>query len=108
MDLAKYSISELNDLQERIKLELEKRKVTEKQLILKEIKTLVETRGFSLEELMGGAEPKQAKGAKRRTVAIKYRHPENPALTWTGRGRSPVWVSEWTKAGKTLESLLVK
>lgn len=27
--------------------------------------------------------------------AVTYRHPNDPALTWTGRGRAPAWVEEW-------------
>ncbi|MFX8797513.1 H-NS histone family protein, partial [Acinetobacter baumannii] len=34
---------------------------------------------------------------KRGTVAIKYRDPENPANTWTGRGRMPRWMAAATK-----------
>lgn len=25
---------------------------------------------------------------------VKYRHPENPELTWSGRGREPKWLAE--------------
>lgn len=35
----------------------------------------------------------------------RYRHPDEPSLTWTGRGRKPVWVAEWLAGGGTLEDL---
>ncbi len=30
---------------------------------------------------------------QRKTVAIKYRDPDNPENTWTGRGRMPRWMT---------------
>ena len=53
--------------------------------------------GVSLAEIMGG---KPAKGAKA-AVAAKYAHPENPSLTWSGRGRTPRWIADLeAKGGK--------
>lgn len=53
--------------------------------------------------------PKETEG--RRYIpfaATKYRHPENPDLCWTGRGRKPKWVEQWlATAGATLDQLLI-
>ncbi len=46
-------------------------------------------------------------GAIRAKVAPKYRNPANPEQTWTGRGRSPLWVLDLQKNGM-LESALIK
>jgi DNA-binding protein H-NS len=40
-------------------------------------------------------------------VAVKYRHPEEPSLSWTGRGRQPKWVVEYVESGGTLKDLFV-
>lgn len=40
-------------------------------------------------------------------VAPKYRNPANAEQTWTGRGKSPVWVAELKAAGQ-LETALIK
>ncbi|MDZ7709485.1 MAG: H-NS histone family protein [Roseovarius sp.] len=37
----------------------------------------------------------------------KYRHPENPTLTWTGMGRKPGWFIEALDAGMSKEDLKV-
>ena len=34
------------------------------------------------------------------SVAVKYRDPQNPENTWTGRGRMPRWMVAATKGGK--------
>ena len=55
--------------------------------------------GFSLSELTttGG------RGAKTKSVAIpKYRNPDNPEQTWTGRGRRPDWIRAALEAGEDL------
>ncbi|WP_407690599.1 H-NS histone family protein [Rhodophyticola porphyridii] len=41
--------------------------------------------------------------ASRKVSAPKYRHPDNPSITWTGRGRRPTWINEALAAGKSLE-----
>ncbi len=43
----------------------------------------------------------------RRPAAEKYRHPENPEVTWSGRGRQPRWVAEVLAGGGSLEALAV-
>jgi DNA-binding protein H-NS len=40
-------------------------------------------------------------------AAPKYRHPGDPALTWSGRGKRPQWVAEALAGGKTLDDLAV-
>ncbi|WP_299961116.1 H-NS histone family protein [uncultured Roseobacter sp.] len=63
--------------------------------------------GYSVEELMDGKSP--AKGAaKKNSTPPKYQHPENPAVTWTGRGRKPAWINDGLKAGKSLDDFLIR
>ena len=58
--------------------------------------------GYSLAELVGS----DAK-TKRAPVAPKYCPPENPALTWSGRGRKPQWFVVALEAGKTAEDMAI-
>lgn len=37
----------------------------------------------------------------------KYRHPENPDKTWTGKGRQPVWFKEHVEKGGDPEALAI-
>jgi len=59
--------------------------------------------GYSLAELVG-TEVK----ATRAPAAAKYRHPENPALTWSGRGRKPRWFLDALAAGNTAAELAIE
>lgn len=57
--------------------------------------------GFTLEELTGKKPIKKANPPK-------YAHPENPTMTWSGRGRQPAWIKEHVGGGKPLDELLIK
>jgi DNA-binding protein H-NS len=45
--------------------------------------------------------------AHRRKVHPKYRNPERPSETWSGRGRQPHWVSAQLRSGKKVDELLI-
>jgi DNA-binding protein H-NS len=102
IDLSKLSIPELEALARDVQEELVNRRETEKQRVLDQMRELAGSIGMTLEELLisqrGG---RAAKGV----VAVKYRHPENPDLTWSGRGKRPQWVNDALAEGKTLEDL---
>ena len=50
--------------------------------------------GISLAELFGlkTVQQHEPKERKRREVKAKYRNPDNPDETWSGRGRPPQWM----------------
>lgn len=39
------------------------------------------------------------------TALGTYQHPEDPSVTWSGRGRKPSWIIEWIESGKPIEEL---
>lgn len=107
MDISKLSFAELRELQQQIPQEMKKREAQEKANVLNELKAVAKARGYSLEDLVGkDARPPKTKSATG-TVKVKYRHPENSELQWTGRGRQPKWVESWLKSGGTLDKLAV-
>jgi DNA-binding protein H-NS len=88
------SYAELAQMQTRIEcLKIEKQNA-ERAELRERILTMVKEHGFEISDLFG----KSRKG--KATVAVKYRDPQNPANTWTGRGRMPRWMVAATKGGK--------
>lgn len=59
--------------------------------------------GYSLSELLGQTGKSKGKAIK----PPKYRHPDNPEFTWTGRGRRPDWIQSGLQSGKSLEDFLI-
>ena len=43
-----------------------------------------------------------------RKVLPKYSNPENPEETWTGRGRSPAWITSLRESNNLNTALVVK
>jgi DNA-binding protein H-NS len=41
-------------------------------------------------------------------VSPKYQNPQNPAETWSGRGKQPRWLTAQLRSGKKLDSFLIK
>jgi DNA-binding protein H-NS len=40
-------------------------------------------------------------------VIPKYRNPEPPSETWSGRGRQPHWVAKQLRSGMKVDDLLI-
>ena len=66
------------------------------------VKAIAKEMGYSLAELDGSmVKPSRA------TAAPKYRNPENPSLTWSGRGSKSQWFVEALNKGKAPEDLAI-
>lgn len=89
-NLDKYTYAELTELRAEIDGLLDQKKTEEKAILKQKLADMAKEQGFDLDDVLG-------KRSKRGTVAIKYRDPENPANTWTGRGRMPRWMAAATK-----------
>ena len=102
-DLEALSLGELKKMQKDVAKAISTFEDRQKAEARAKVEALARDLGYSLAELVG-TETKTA----RAPVAAKYRHPENPALTWSGRGRKPQWFVEALAAGKTAENLAIR
>lgn len=107
-DLTQVSVSELRELLVAIPAEIRKREAQEKKAILNEVRELAKARGYALEDLVGTGAASAAEGTvAKRTIPPKYRHPKDPSLTWTGRGRKPAWLVQLLEAGASLTEVAI-
>jgi len=99
-NLEAMSLKELRQLQKDLAKAISTYEDRQKAEARVKVEALARDLGYSLAELVG-AETKSS----RAPAAPKYRHRENPALTWSGRGRKPQWFVEALEAGKTASDL---
>ncbi len=117
MDLTSLSLRELETLNQRIAREIEVRGRVSKADVIKKLRKLAAAEGFTLEELLSlpqqaqATAPGKAKRARKAVakqkapLPIRYAHPGNPELKWSGRGRRPAWVAQWTQNGGAMSAL---
>jgi DNA-binding protein H-NS len=121
IDLKALSAKQLQKLIDDAKRERQrKQKRAPLAAVRKKLTRMAAAEGYSLIELFGvqsGAAPRQAppravatprrsttKGSK---VPPKYRNPDNPTETWSGRGQHPRWMSTQIAAGRKPEDFLI-
>ena len=96
IEFDKMSLDDLWFLREQITKALENRIIEEKRKL--------EGR---LALLTGAAAPTEKQPRPYPKVLPKYRNPEQPTETWSGRGRKPTWVVGQLKSGKRLQDLAI-
>ena len=102
LDLNSLTLADLKQLQKDVSKAIagfEDRKKSEARATLEaQAKEL----GYTLAELVDVPMVRS-----RAAATPKYRHPENDAVTWSGRGRKPHWFVDALAAGKSEDSLAV-
>lgn len=88
--LDKLSVKELRELKMRIESAIVARQSRDRAELKQKMMALAEEAGLTLDDVLGGGR-RGSRGGKG-SVAIKYRHPDDATLTWTGRGRRPKWL----------------
>ena len=105
IDLKTLSPKELKALIANAESQMQEARASQVQEVRKKIDALLSSSGLTLADIYPA---RGGKGGKRGTVAPKYRNPEDPNQTWTGRGKRPLWFAAAIKRrGVTAESLLI-
>jgi DNA-binding protein H-NS len=112
MDFSYMSYAELQHMQTVLADAMVQRRNQERELLMEEFAALARARGFALEDMFPSAQgviPQEVSKPpqQRQPAPVKYRHPADPELTWTGRGKTPRWISSWLEEGKEMTALAV-
>ena len=111
-------LAKLKKLREAIEAKEKALLAKSNEKVIAEIVALATKHNVTIAELTAalskGKAPRKAKTARKATktsdkrakVAPKYRNPSDANQTWTGRGRTPVWVQALKDAG-TLDSAII-
>ena len=107
LNLSALSSNDLNQLKLDIEKELENRH--SKTAAIEEVKKLAASKGLKLDDLfveMGGVKTSKSR-RELGPAPIRFRHPKNASLTWSGRGKRPNWMKEALAAGVREEQMKV-
>ena len=117
-ELKSYDLPELEALAERIKAEIARREQEEEaqaQRAIEDAAAAAETERIAKEKAAQEAAAAAEQAAETERLAreasaaeatrIRYMHPSNRALTWSGIGPKPDWVNAWLVTGGTLYAL---
>ena len=96
LNLEQLTVEELRQLQRDTATAIADYEERRRAEAVAELAAVAQKHGYKLADLVGG------KKATKAAAPAKYRHPENPAITWSGRGRQPNWIKEGLAAGKSL------
>lgn len=105
-DLAKLTLDELSKVIDDAQKVLADRQKSERKATLAKIHELAASIGVTV--TIDGEKPRtRGSSRKGQKVAAKYKNPQNPSETWTGRGVKPRWLRALVDAGKKIEDFLI-
>lgn len=105
-DLESLSRAELVQLRADVEEAISSLAERERQAAVDAARKAAAEHGFDLADLAPDLVGKP-RGKSRSKNPAKYRNPEDPSQTWTGRGRKPQWVKDAQEAGKDLSDLAI-
>ena len=102
---------ELRDMSRRelqsLKADVEKAMVQAEKNELRQAREAAERaaaeHGYSLSELAGGGD-RRGSARSGNVHPPKYRNPQNPEQTWSGRGRKPQWIKDVEESGADISA----
>ncbi|MFZ2293393.1 MAG: H-NS histone family protein [Polaromonas sp.] len=102
-------ITEAEATVNELRKQLEAERKGERTQAIAKAKELIKTHDLTASDLgfSGKAAGKKASGDKRNVVAPKYQDPAS-GKTWTGRGKSPAWLSVQLAAGRNKQDFLIQ
>lgn len=96
--MSKKELVKLKGEVEKALSSIEKRKKADAK---KAIEEAAKKHGFSLNEILGKQKSTRSKGV------AKYKNPDDPSQTWSGRGRQPLWIKNALGKGKKLSDFAI-
>jgi DNA-binding protein H-NS len=109
LNLDAMSIDEMWQLHEEVSRLLSVRLTSEKRELEKRLAQLRREKEMPHSEPADRKSSKDAPRERRKYPRVfpKYRNPNEPSETWSGRGKRPRWLAAAIKTGHTIEEFLI-
>lgn len=106
-DLSEFKIAELDALAKDLAVARGIIMDRTRAKAIAEIEEIARKYDLPLDQLVGQASLREG-GASTLKARPRFRHPEDPTLTWSGRGRQPLWLKSLLATGVRVESLRIR
>ena len=118
VNYASWSVTKLEKEKAKIDKVIASKEGKERKKAVADMKAAARRAGFDVKDLLsdlgvggGSSSPrgkkKSAAGRKTGKVAPKYRNPDDPNVTWSGRGRKPKWVEAHLEKHGNLDGITI-
>ena len=106
IDLESLSLEQLKSLQKELAKYIENYEIRKRNDAARKTAEFAAQFGYSLDELAGISKSRARKTLP--PVKPKYRNPDDDSVTWSGRGRKPVWLEAKLAEGAKVEDFLIE
>ena len=103
LDLDKLSLADLKTLEKDVRKAISSFEQRRKRELRGAAKALAAENGFTLADLFDTSRKAKARAA----APPRYRHPDDPSRSWSGRGRMPLWLKEAEATGHDREEFAI-
>ena len=98
--LEKMNVDQLTQARAHIDALIAEKRTDSRNRLIETLKKEAHKQGFKLDEILGGTK-------KTKNSDVKYRHPKDRSLTWSGRGRPSKWLSDLVAKGHSRDEFAV-
>jgi DNA-binding protein H-NS len=110
-DFESMTDDQLQEVLRNAQQELDRRIAEKRSKAMNHIRLLAAEAGLTVRfgdeaETVSGKKGRGGPSSGLGKVPALYRHPENPGVTWSGRGRKPPWVKEAIAKGREAEIII--
>lgn len=99
---------ELLERKRALDLEIAGRQDNEVEQLRTKVSTVADALGVTVAELCNIKPEPTDRRPKKKRETVKYRDPDNPDHTWSGRGKHPKWLQEKLEQGAAKEQFQVQ
>jgi DNA-binding protein H-NS len=107
LNLESLDYGQLCQVRDQVAELIDQKRAEARQQLQQEFMAKAQELGFDPKDVFGGKTGPKAAGKKSGTAQVKYRHPSDPTLTWSGRGRMATWLAELVAKGDNKEKYAV-
>ena len=98
--IEKMNVEQLSQARTHIDALIAEKRTESRKRLIENMRQEAQKQGFQLDEIFRGTK-------KAGNAGIKYRHPKDRTLTWSGRGRPSKWLADLVAKGHNREEFAI-